>query len=69
MNKNVYKNFVKNLVKLRKEKGLSQRLLSEFLGCDSSYMSKIENFTNKPSLDKAIEIADFFKVELAEMFK
>ncbi len=69
MNKNAYKNFIKNLIKLRKEKGLSQRLLSEFLGCDSSYIAKIESLTNKPSLDKAIEIADFFKVEFAEMFK
>ena len=69
MNKNIYNNFINNLKKLRKQKNISQRTLSEFIGCDSSYIRNIEARKHKPSFDKLIDIANYFEIEFIELFK
>lgn len=69
MNENVYKNFLKNLTLMRKSRGCSAKLLSELVGCDSSYISKVENGRIIPSIDKIIAIANYFEVPFVDMFK
>ena len=68
MNENVLDNLVQNLQMLRKKKGYSCKLLSELIGCDSSYISKIENKRIIPSLDKVIAIANYFEINFTELF-
>lgn len=41
----------KRIAKRRTELGMSQKKLAEKLGCEYSYMSKIENGKAKPGLD------------------
>ena len=69
MNEDVLKNLVKNLTELRKNRGCSCKLLSEFIGCDSSYISKIENGRIVPPIDKIVAIANYFEVEFVDLFK
>ena len=69
MNDEVISIFINNLIKLRKNKGCSCKLLSELIGCDSSYISKVENRRIIPSLDKIIAIANYFEVNFIDMFK
>ena len=69
MNEEILKRFRRNLERLRKRYGCSCRQLSELIGCDSSYISKVENGRIIPPLDKIISIADFFETEFIEMFK
>lgn len=69
MNENVYKNFLKNLTLMRKSRGCSAKLLSELVGCDSSYISKVENGRIIPPLDKIIAIANYFEIDFVDLFK
>ena len=69
MNEDVVKIFIQNLQKLRKRYGCSSKQLSELIGCDSSYISKVENGRIIPSLDKIISIANYFMVEFVDMFR
>lgn len=69
MNEEVITNFKTNLQKLRKRYGCTSKQLSELIGCDSSYISKVENGRIIPSLDKIIAIANYFKVEFVNMFR
>ena len=69
MNEEVIQNFILNLQRLRKRYGCSSKQLSELIGCDSSYISKVENGRIIPSLDKIIAIANYFKVEFVDMFR
>ena len=69
MNEEVVKVFIQNLQKLRKRYGCSSKQLSELIGCDSSYISKVENGRIVPSLDKIIALANYFKIEFVDMFR
>lgn len=69
MNEDVVKIFIQNLQKLRKRYGCTSKQLSELIGCDSSYISKVENGRIVPSLDKIIAIANYFKIEFVDMFR
>lgn len=69
MNEDIVKIFIQNLQKLRKRYGCSSKQLSELIGCDSSYISKVENGRIVPSLDKIIAIANYFKIEFVDMFR
>jgi len=69
MNEDIHKNLIYNVKTLRKQKKISQRVLSDLLGFESSYMGKIENGKIKPSLDKMIAIANFFEMEFVDLFK
>ena len=69
MNEKVVSNFILNIEKFRKRFGCSAKQLSELIGCDSSYISKVENGRITPSLDKIIAIANYFKIEFIELFK
>ncbi len=69
MNEEVVKVFIQNLQKLKKRYGCSSKQLSELIGCDSSYISKVENGRIVPSLDKIIALANYFKIEFVDMFR
>lgn len=69
MNEKIIDTFKKNLVTLRKRYGCTSKQLSELIGCDSSYISKVENGRIVPSLDKLIAIANFFEMNFTDLFK
>ncbi len=69
MNKNIKKKFGRNLRKIRKQKGVTQEEMSLCLGLDNSYIGKVENGNLNITIDKMILIADYFKINLAELFK
>lgn len=69
MNEKIIDTFKKNLVILRKRYGCTSKQLSELIGCDSSYISKVENGRIVPSLDKLIAIANFFEMNFTDLFK
>lgn len=69
MNKNVKKRFGRNLKKFRRMKGLSQEELSLELDLDGSYIGKVENAKLNITIDKIISIADYFGIDVIELFK
>lgn len=69
MNENVISIFKRNLERLRTRYGCSCKQLSELIGCDPSYISKVENGRIIPPLDKIISIADFFEIDFIDLFK
>lgn len=52
------------VITLRKEKGLSQEQLADYLGVSRQSVSKWEADQSTPSLDKIIQIADIFGVSV-----
>lgn len=56
--------FGRNLTRLRTQKGISQRQLAEHLGLRQSHIGNIEANRGLPSLEVALEIAQFFDVPL-----
>lgn len=69
MNKNVKKRFGKNLKKFRRLKNLSQEELSLELDLDGSYIGKVENAKLNITIDKIISIANYFEIDVIELFK
>ena len=69
MNEKILDNFRENVDKLCKRHGCNYKQLSELIGCDSSYISKVQNKRIIPPLDKIISIANYFEIEFIEMFK
>ncbi len=69
MNEKIIDTFKKNLTGLRKRYGCTSKQLSELIGCDSSYISKVEKGRLVPSLDKLIAIANFFEIDFVDLFK
>ncbi len=53
----------------RKQKKLTQEQLSEMIGLDSGYISKLEVGQNFPTLGTLEKIAKVLEVELAELFR
>lgn len=60
-------NFSENLMRLRKEKGLSQEALGEKIGVTRQTVSKWETGETTPEMNKLIELAQFFAVSLDEL--
>ena len=57
-----------DLLKIRKEKGLTQEEIARNTGINRSYYGLIENGNRNPSLKVAIRIAGFLNVKLKEIF-
>ena len=55
---------MKNLKKLRLQKGLSQQALANKLGTSQQSIYKYENLITEPSLDMLQNMADFFNVSV-----
>lgn len=60
--------FVKRLVQLRMQKGVSARDMSLSLGQSESYINKIENCATLPSMSVFFYICDYFNITPAEFF-
>lgn len=58
----------KFLKKLRNEKKLTQEQLAEQFNVSSRTVSRWENGNNMPDLDILIEISDYYRVDLREIF-
>ena len=57
----------KTLKELREEANLFQEEVAESLGMDQAAYSRYEQGKNLPSIRKAKEMADFFKVKLDDV--
>lgn len=53
---------------LRKEKGITQEQLAEQLNTSRRTVSRWETGSNLPDLDVLVELADYFEVEIRELF-
>jgi transcriptional regulator with XRE-family HTH domain len=53
----------------RKAAGITQATLAEAIGLESETVSRIENGVRLPSIEKLVEIADFFQVPVATFFE
>lgn len=56
------------LKKLRKEKGITQEQLAETFGVAGRTVSRWETGSNMPDLDILIRLADYYEVEIREIF-
>ena len=65
MDKNM---FIKRLVELRMQKGVSARDMSLTLGQSPSYINNIENGINLPSMTVFFYICDYFGITPKEFF-
>ena len=52
------------IAELRKEKGLSQRLLAKEIGTSQANLSRWEQGLNEPSIIECWKIANFFDVSI-----
>jgi len=60
----VFYNIKKQIIHLRKEKGLSQKELAELIGTRQSAISRLENEDYNPSVELLAKIARAFDKEL-----
>lgn len=60
--------FIKRLVNLRMNKGVSARDMSLSLGQSPSYINNIENGVNFPSMTVFFYICDYFDISPREFF-
>lgn len=58
-------NFLKGL---RKEKNITQEQFAEVIGVSSRTVSRWETGSNMPDLDIIIQVADYYEVEIREIF-
>ena len=63
------KDFVKRLVSLRMNKGVSARDMSLSLGQSPSYITNIENGINFPSMTVFFYICEYFGITPGEFFE
>lgn len=61
-------NFAPNLIRLRKQKGLSQKELAQELGISSQTISNIENKSAYPTFTNLEKIALFFNATPTQLF-
>lgn len=61
--------FNEKLIKLRKEKGLSQEELGDELNVTRQTISKWELALTTPEMTKLIEISDFFNISLDNLLR
>jgi len=57
----------KNIVKIRKLRGLKAKQLAELVGIDQSYLSQIENEKRSPSLEVIQKIAKALGTTVSEL--
>lgn len=68
MMENRKKQLGSRIKELRRAKGLSQDMLSEVVGIESKYLSRIETGGCYPSMDVLEQISDALQVEMMELF-
>lgn len=60
--------FIKRLIELRMNKGVSARDMSLSIGQSQSYINNIENGVNLPSMTVFLYICDYFDITPSEFF-
>lgn len=60
--------FIKRLVQLRMNKGVSARDMSLSIGQSAGYINNVENGVNLPSMTVFFYICDYFKITPKEFF-
>lgn len=63
------KEFIKRLIELREEKGVSARAMSLDTGYNAGWISNIESGKSLPSLEGVFNIADYLRIEPFELFR
>lgn len=58
-----------NIKKFREKSGLKREELSLKLGCDNSYISKLERYKVNIPIDRIEEIANILGINLIDLFK
>lgn len=53
---------------LRKDKGVSQQELADYLGIERTSLSKIENMEYNPSAKTILKICEFFDLPIGDIF-
>lgn len=61
--------FVKRLIQLRQDKGVSARDMSLSIGQSEAYINRIENQKMLPSMTVFFYICDYFGITPSEFFK
>lgn len=56
------------LIELRRERKLTQTALAKIIGVSPRTISSYERNTRRPSLETAIAIAKFFRVDAKDLF-
>jgi len=56
------------LIRLRKERKMTQQQVAEILGITRSFYGMIETGDRNPTLDLAKKIAELFQVDIEEIF-
>lgn len=64
----ICKNFAKKLKEIREKKGLSKGQLSSLVGCDMSYIGKIERGEKYPTLKTIAKFAVALDVPAKDLF-
>lgn len=62
------KKFAKIVKKIREDKGYSKGKMSELIGCDISYIGKIERSEKFPNLKMIFKIANALEVPAKTLF-
>ena len=58
---------VKRIAYFRKQRGLSQEKVAEYIGISRQAVTKWENDNSRPSTDNLLQISDLFEVSLNEL--
>jgi len=61
-------NVIDNIVKIRKEKGISQENIAFAINCDASNWNKIENGKQQLKVNHLAKIAEILKVDVTYLF-
>lgn len=64
-----YENFTKILLKLRKEKGLTQENLAEKANMNGKYFGRIERGSSDPTMKKVFKICNALEIKPSEFMK
>lgn len=62
------KKFADNVKKYREAKGYNKAKLSELVGCDISYIGKIERSEKYPNLKMIFKIAEALEITAKDLF-
>ena len=66
---NYYNIIAQNIKKLRKSSKLSQEKFAEKLNCSREFISRVENYHERLSLNMLLQVAEIFKVNPSSFFK
>ncbi len=63
------KKFAQNIKKYREAKGYNKSRMSELVGCDISYIGKLERVEKYPNLKMIFKLAEALEVSAKDLFE